>query len=66
MDIAISPNPACRLELPTFYFVDVYKPHPTIKRRQVLSNFTVGDLENKVTAKTITEALQKTDTHLIK
>jgi len=49
---------ACRLELPKFYFVDVYNI-PRIRRQQILSSFTAGDLHNKATAKSITEALEK-------
>lgn len=47
---------ACRLELPKYYFVDVYNI-PKIRRQQILSNFTVGDLKNKATEQSIAGAL---------
>ena len=47
---------ACRLELPKFYFVDVYNI-PKIRRQQILSSFTAGDLKNKVTEQSIAGAL---------
>jgi len=53
MDTQIS---ACRLELPKFYFVDVYNI-PQIRRQQVLSSFTAGDLKNKATEQSIAGAL---------
>ncbi len=62
MELTTQMTPACRL--PQFIFVDVYKP--ISRRPQILSSFTVGDLKNKVTEETITEALQKADKHLIK
>lgn len=49
-------TPACRLELPTFYFVDVYN-NPKIRRQQILSGFTAGDLKNKATEESIAGAL---------
>jgi hypothetical protein len=48
---------ACRLELPTFYFVDVYKTPAKVRRQQVLSSFTAGDLKNKATEQSIAGAL---------
>jgi hypothetical protein len=50
-------TPACRLELPTFFFVDVYKTPPQIRRQQILSGFTTGDLKNKATEQSIAGAL---------
>lgn len=47
---------ACRLELPNYYFVNVYSI-PKIRRQQILSNFTVGDLKNKATEQSIAGAL---------
>ena len=49
-------TPACRLELPKFYFVEVYNI-PQIRRRQILSGFTAGDLKNKATEQSIAGAL---------
>jgi|GEM_PF-6622118 len=50
-------TPACRQELPTFYFVDVYKIPPKMREQQVLSSFTAGDLKNKATEQSIASAL---------
>lgn len=61
MENVITKTPACRPEVPQYYFVDVYKIPPEIQRGQILSSFTVGDLDNKATANSITEALEKVD-----
>jgi len=55
MENTITKSPACRLELPKFYFVDVYKS-PN-RRQQILSGFTAGDLKNKATEQSIAGAL---------
>ena len=47
---------ACRLELPTYNFVDVYNI-PEVRRKQILSSFNVGDLKNKATEQSIAGAL---------
>jgi hypothetical protein len=54
--ITLKKTSACRLELPKYYFVDVYNI-PQIRRQQILSNFTVGDLKNKATEQSIAGAL---------
>lgn len=56
MELAQNQISACRLELPQFYFVDIYHI-PKIRRQQILSGFTVRDLENKATEQSIADAL---------
>lgn len=59
-------TPACRLELPQYYFVDVFEITPQIRKEAILSRFTVGDLENQVTLTSVSEALENADIQLTK
>lgn len=56
MENVITKSPACRLEMPQYYFVDVQSV-PNIRRQQILSSFNAGDLQNKVTQQSIADAL---------
>ena len=57
MENVITKSPACRLEIPQYYFVDVYRIPPKLQKERILSGFTVEDLENKATEQSIAEAL---------
>ena len=52
---------ACRLELPRFGFVAVIGLYPSNRADKILTSFSVAELENKVTADSVSEALRNVD-----
>ncbi len=59
-------TPACRLELPQYYFVDVFEITPQMRKEAILSRFSVGDIQNQVTLASVSEALENADVQLTK
>ncbi len=49
------------LGLPHFRFIAVPRLFPASRRQKILSSFNVGELENKATHKSVTEALENAD-----
>lgn len=52
---------ACRLDIPVFSFVGVKNIYPADRRAKILSSFTLGELENKVTNESVKVALTNAD-----
>ena len=59
MELTKQISPACRPELPQFYFVDIFIPTREQRKSHIFSSFTAGDLDNQATTASVIEAVDQ-------